>query len=428
MVSSAEVSYPPTRRVAAVFTFFQKSREPPHNVVIFGEAGVGKSSLVNLIIGSNRAGTSSDAVACTQRNQEYEVTIDNRKFRIWDTVGLDSGTFNWLPAAFAERPLKHFLSKLFKKGEVDLLIYCVRASRATRALVRHYQTFYSTICEGAVPVVVVITCLENATGEMENWWAKNEENFRRYGMSFAGHACVTTLGEEQCDSAALRERRTSSRRTVHALISTTSFNVQRSVFAVRVRSWEMLPQRPHWARQLHSCICMRCPAMLQVHKRNVVLAGETGVGKSSLINLIANKNIAGVSNDSLGCTFEIQNYHTVIGRDSFDIWDTPGLDEGPGGAVASSAARNRLRTFLRDISKAGGIHLLLLCTRGWRVTRTLQNTYKTIRQSLPPGIPIAIVVTGLERHPCMNDWWIKNETELARLNIFFDDHACITTV
>lgn len=169
-------------------------------------------------------------------------------------------------------------------------------------------------------------------------------------------------------------------------------------------------------------------ARFRAHKRNVVLAGETGVGKSSLINLIANKNIAGVSNDSLGCTSEIQNYHTVIGRDSFEIWDTPGLDEGPGGAVASSAARNRLRMFLRDISKAGGIHLLLLCTRGWRVTRTLQNTYKTIRQSMPPGVPIAIVVTGLERHPCMNDWWIKNETELARLNIFFDDHACITTV
>lgn len=71
-------------------------------------------------------------------------------------------------------------------------------------------------------------------------------------------------------------------------------------------------------------------ARFRAHKRNVVLAGETGVGKSSLINLIANKNIAGVSNDSLGCTSEIQNYHTVIGRDSFEIWDTPGLDEGPG--------------------------------------------------------------------------------------------------
>lgn len=213
--------FTPFSKEADMISSSEKSREPAHNVIIFGEAGVGKSSLVNLIIGSNRAETSSDAVACTQRNQEYEVTIDNRKFRIWDTVGLDSGTFNWLPAAFAERPLKHFLSKLFKKGEVDLLIYCVRASRATRALVRHYQTFYSTICEGAVPVVVVITCLENATGEMDNWWTKNEENFRRCGMSFAGHACVTTLGEEQCDSAALRERRACSRRIVHALISTT---------------------------------------------------------------------------------------------------------------------------------------------------------------------------------------------------------------
>ncbi|KAI6121368.1 P-loop containing nucleoside triphosphate hydrolase protein [Pisolithus sp. B1] len=221
MTSSSEVRYIPTRSAVAVFTFFQKRGQPAHNVIIFGEAGVGKSSLINLIIGSKRAETSADAVACTKRNQEYEVTIDSRKFRIWDTVGLDSGTFNWLPAAFAERPLKQFLSKLFKKGEVDLLVYCVRASRATRALVRHYQTFYSTICEGAVPVVVVITCLENASGEMDSWWTKNAENFRRYGMSFAGQACVTTLGEDQCDSASLRERRASSQRAVHELISTT---------------------------------------------------------------------------------------------------------------------------------------------------------------------------------------------------------------
>ncbi|KAL4074294.1 P-loop containing nucleoside triphosphate hydrolase protein, partial [Scleroderma citrinum] len=163
-------------------------------------------------------------------------------------------------------------------------------------------------------------------------------------------------------------------------------------------------------------------------QRNVVLAGETGVGKSSLINLIVNRSIAGVSGNSFGCTSEIHNYHAIVGKDSFEIWDTPGLDEGIGGTVTSSVARSKLRTFLRDISKTGGIHLLLFCTRGWRITRTLQTNYKIIRQSIPPDVPIAIVVTGLEKNQCMNDWWIKNEGELARLNVNFDDHACITTI
>ncbi|KAG6331686.1 hypothetical protein ID866_7401 [Astraeus odoratus] len=169
-------------------------------------------------------------------------------------------------------------------------------------------------------------------------------------------------------------------------------------------------------------------ARFRTRKRNVVLAGETGVGKSSLINLIVDRNLARVSNDSFGCTSDIQNYRAVIGRDYFEIWDTPGLDEGVGGTVASATARTKLRTFLRDISKTEGIHLLILCTRGWRISRTLQSNYKIIRQATPPDVPIAIVVTGLERHPCMNDWWIKNERELTRLNVTFDDHACLTTI
>lgn len=147
------------------------------------------------------------------------MTIADRKFKIWDTAGLDGATFNRIHAVIAERNLKCFLSKLHKKGELDLLVYCVRGSRATHALVRNYKTFYSSVCKRSVPVVVIATCLENVHGEMDSWWQRNVGDLGRLGMVFAGHACVTTVADDPGDTAALRARRESSRRAVRDLIA-----------------------------------------------------------------------------------------------------------------------------------------------------------------------------------------------------------------
>lgn len=146
------------------------------------------------------------------------MTIGDQKFKIWDTVGLDGGTFGRIHATLAERNLKKFLSKFLKKGELDLLVYCVRASRATQALVRHYKTFYSSVCKSSIPVVVIVTCLENVPGEMDSWWKKNAPSLGRLGMVFTGHACVTTIPDDPSDAATLRARREYSRQVVHDLM------------------------------------------------------------------------------------------------------------------------------------------------------------------------------------------------------------------
>ena len=146
------------------------------------------------------------------------MTIADRKFKIWDTAGLNGGTFSRIHAAIADRNLRRFLSKLQKKGELDLLIYCVRASRTTQALVRHYKKFYSSVCKRSVPVVVIVTCLENTPGEMDSWWQRNVGNFGKLGMVFAGHACVTTIADDPGDTASLRARREYSGRAVRSLI------------------------------------------------------------------------------------------------------------------------------------------------------------------------------------------------------------------
>lgn len=223
--ASMEVCYP-LRIYTSCSPFFlsfffpcQGSSTPrAYNVVVFGETGVGKSSLINLITRSYLAKTSPDVNACTKRSEQYEVTIGGREFRIWDTVGLGAGSSGPLNAALAQQKLKRFLKRFVKNGNLDLLVYCVRGGRATHAHVRHYKTFYFSVCKAAIPVVIVVTCLENISGEMDSWWSKNAEKFRRYGMVFDGHACVTTLPEDSSDSVTLKSRRASSRQAVHDLL------------------------------------------------------------------------------------------------------------------------------------------------------------------------------------------------------------------
>ena len=61
------------------------------NVVIFGERGAGKSSLVNLIARTQTAPTSRDALGCTTETNVYErdVVIQNKilKVKLFDTPG-----------------------------------------------------------------------------------------------------------------------------------------------------------------------------------------------------------------------------------------------------------------------------------------------------------------------------------------------------
>jgi len=66
-------------------TFADSSHAP--NFIIFGEMGVGKSSLINLIAGENLAIASSGATSCTLQSTEYKVKLhDSQWVNLYDTV------------------------------------------------------------------------------------------------------------------------------------------------------------------------------------------------------------------------------------------------------------------------------------------------------------------------------------------------------
>ncbi|KAG1785548.1 P-loop containing nucleoside triphosphate hydrolase protein [Suillus plorans] len=187
------------------------------NIVIFGETGAGKSSLVNLITRKQSAATSSDAMGCTTKTNVYEhdVAIQNKtlKVKLFDTAGLDEGSEGTVPNKEAQKVLKKLLQTLAEQDGIHLLIYCVQGTRESMALRRNYMSLYSKV-KGKVPIVIVVTRLENQNPDMEEWWRKNEQSISNLNMTFAGHACVTTITIDESDSIDLKER---SEQSYHAL-------------------------------------------------------------------------------------------------------------------------------------------------------------------------------------------------------------------
>jgi len=88
--------YTPNQSISAAGSNGNRVEEASHrtyacNVVIFGETGVGKSSLVNLIARTQKARTSPDALGCTTKTEVYDVLIQNNfktlKVKLFDTAG-----------------------------------------------------------------------------------------------------------------------------------------------------------------------------------------------------------------------------------------------------------------------------------------------------------------------------------------------------
>ncbi|KAF8336734.1 P-loop containing nucleoside triphosphate hydrolase protein [Amanita rubescens] len=170
---------------------YPRASDKTPNVIIFGETGVGKSSLINMITGTACAAVSSAAVGCTFESVPYDVELSARKFRLWDTVGLNEGEHGSIPADRAIESLQELVSNLQYEG-VSLLVYCIRGSRLRDIVKINYDLFFGMICASEVPIVVVITGLENED-KMEGWWTENFVDFSKRGMRFAGHACITTM-------------------------------------------------------------------------------------------------------------------------------------------------------------------------------------------------------------------------------------------
>ncbi|KAG1737388.1 P-loop containing nucleoside triphosphate hydrolase protein [Suillus lakei] len=359
------------------------------SVVIFGEAGAGKSSLVNLIAGKNMAETSSGAGGCTTGINTHEILIQKNqnetlKVKLVDTPGLDEGPRGTVPDKEARRILKELIRTLVKEGDIHLIVYCVRGERVIKTLRKNYKLIQSEV-KMEVPIVLVVTCLESYEPEMEDWWRVNEQTISKFGMTFAGHACVTTA---MMTESKVVERRNQSYNAVCKLIEQCRLSV----------------------------------------RKNIVLSGQAGAGNSSLVNLMAGKDVASTYNDlkSSGHTLRWQEYPIEFDGNSYTVFDTVGLNEPqPEISQFLDAVENAYK-LVQDLEKQGGIDLLLFCMHVGRLTTTLQNNFRIFHELLcNKKVPIIVVITYLENEVEETDtWWKRHEA------IFCDraGHACITTI
>jgi hypothetical protein len=90
-----------------------------------------------------------------------------------------------------------------KSDGIGLLVYSVRSVKVSRALFQNYNLVYSTICRKKVPIVIVVTGLENQEPTMDSWWDTKGKEFEKCGMHFEDHVCVTTL----CKDSAIPDGR-----------------------------------------------------------------------------------------------------------------------------------------------------------------------------------------------------------------------------
>ncbi|KAG6378109.1 hypothetical protein JVT61DRAFT_13794 [Boletus reticuloceps] len=158
------------------------------------------------------AKTSSGASSCTLDARHYDVTIQGRDFRIFDTVGLNEPQSLRDPDCLigAINKAYRLVRFLSDTGGINLLVFCVRRGRITTNMQQNYMLFHDFLCHKKVPVALVVTHLEHEE-KMEDWWLYNNPHFTECGIQAVGHACITAKRE-------FSDRYEASRQAVHGLL------------------------------------------------------------------------------------------------------------------------------------------------------------------------------------------------------------------
>ncbi|KAI9569758.1 P-loop containing nucleoside triphosphate hydrolase protein [Boletus coccyginus] len=382
----------------------QSSPAPAINVVLFGALGCGKSSIINLLAGKPLAQVSADADPCTQRPQLYQISIGGRQFQMWDTMGFDTNTL--LPYEQAYTVLRSLADG------VSLILLCARKDKTFPSLGSAYQLINDFFYGGRAPIALVMTHFDTPD---EGWWERNHGAITQktnIPVQSIPNVCITTVQtssdqSRQALKALLENYATTSAPSLLRLNPSSVTTASLVSASCGLSYWD--------AEVLAKILEKPRPA-------NVVFFGNTGSGKSSLINLIAGHTIAEVSSGGV-CTLDSRPYKIRIGARWLQIWDTMGFKSSHDTRATESATQ-----LIRSLPGEGGIDLIVFIMRG-SLTPSELSCYRLFEEVLCGGqVPVALVVTHLESYNPMEEWWETNGNDLLkhlRGNVI--GHACITS-
>ncbi|KAG6331549.1 hypothetical protein ID866_7541 [Astraeus odoratus] len=365
-----------------------------YNVIFAGETGHGKSSLINFLVKQHVSKTSGDMLGVTSETQRYIFLQENSVYRLWDTPGFNEGSRGTISTQDAGKALESLFKELYSRDGVHLLVFCFRFTKAiTNGLQGVYDSILSCIHDKSVPVVAVVTHADEMRHEPNAWWKRIIGECVERRMKFVDYASVCTI---QGPTTQMADER---RKDVDDM-------------------WKLMKRH---ARQLS-------PARVEDGKViNIILFGEAGVGKSSVVNLIAGNNVIKPNGNAMTSTLSSTEHRFPVGSHSFRIWDTVGFDQPDIGSQGFIPAIGKAYKLIHEVTEAGGINLLLFCLRGSRVTMTVQSNYRLFYEVLcDKKVPIGLVITYLEHEDDMEDFWRRNENTLTQFGIKSVGHACVT--
>lgn len=143
-----------------------------------------------MLVGSDVAEVGDDASGVTFAHSCYVANIKGKNYNIWDTVGLSEANGGRVSAQQSEKNLCDLVRSL--KGGVHLLVYVTRQRVPINTDKYNYQMFHVGLCERIVPVVIVITGLEEIT-DMDSYWNENRSRYQEAGCYFRSSACITSF-------------------------------------------------------------------------------------------------------------------------------------------------------------------------------------------------------------------------------------------
>ncbi|OJA12119.1 hypothetical protein AZE42_06623 [Rhizopogon vesiculosus] len=129
--------------------------------------------------------------------------------------------------------------------------------------------------------------------------------------------------------------------------------------------------------------------------------------------------------DSTVYTIRLPDYQREV-----NLYDTAGLNEPNLNNAAYQDATTKARELILSLREKGGVHGLIFCFRGGRISETVQRNYSLFYESLcQKQVPISLVFTGLENEQGdMDNWWTQNQAHIEKSGIACAAHACITTI